>query len=79
MYSLKFLVKRQISIVELLCLVGIILLIHSASRTLFVMGVGPSDYYFGLTGAFAPFENIEGIIGTLLAVNPLFILAFTRG
>jgi hypothetical protein len=41
------------------------------------MGVGGS-YYFGLQGAFAPFENIEGLAGVILAMNPLFLLAFTR-
>jgi hypothetical protein len=66
--------------VELLCFVGIFLLLDSASRTLFVMsiGSGASPYYLGLAGAFAPFENVEGIVGTILAINPLFFLAFTR-
>jgi hypothetical protein len=65
-------------IVEILCFVGIVLLLHSASRTLIVMGIGSGSYYFGLQGAFAPFENIEGLIGALLAMNPLFLLLFTR-
>jgi hypothetical protein len=73
--------SKKIALVELLCFVGIIMLIDSASRTLFVQTVGtPSSsiFYFGLKGAFAPFENLEGSIGTLLAMIPLFVLAFTR-
>jgi len=65
-------------IVETLCFVGIVLLLHSASRTLLVLGVGSGSYYFGLQGAFAPFENIEGLFGAILAMNPLFFLAFNR-
>jgi len=65
-------------IVEILCFVGIILLLHSASRTLIVMGIGSGSYYFGLQEALAPFENIEGLAGALLAMNPLFLLVFTR-
>jgi len=66
-------------LVEILCLVGIILLLHSASRTLFVMSIGSSSwYYFGLQGAFAPFENLEGMVGAMLAMNPLFLLVFTK-
>ena len=74
------LVQRKLFIVEILCFIGIALLLHSASRTLLVLGVsaGPSSYYFGLQGALAPFENLEGLVGTILAINPLFILAFTR-
>jgi hypothetical protein len=67
-------------IIEVLCFLGIVLLLDSASRNLFVVGIGTgvSPYYFGLSGAFAPFENLEGVIGTILAINPLFFLAFTR-
>jgi hypothetical protein len=78
----SFLVQRKFLAVEILCFIGIVLLLHSASRTLFVLGVnaGPSAsaYYIGLQGALAPFENLEGFVGTLLAINPLFILAITR-
>jgi len=72
--------SRKYLIVELLCLVGIVLLLDSATKTLFVMSVGSgaSPYYLELSGAFAPFENIEGIVGTILAINPLFFLAFAR-
>lgn len=73
--------NRKIYIAELLCFLGIVLLLDSAWRTLFVLGVGSpasSPYYIGLNGAFAPFENLEGIVGTILAMNPLFLLAFTR-
>jgi len=42
------------------------------------MGIGSGSYYFGLQGAFAPFETIEGLIGALLAMNRLFLLVFTR-
>ncbi|HYB03398.1 MAG TPA: hypothetical protein VED17_02975 [Nitrososphaerales archaeon] len=72
--------SRKYLIVELLCLVGIVLLLDSATKTLFVMSVGSdaSPCYLGLSGAFAPFENIEGIVGTILAINPLFFLAFAR-
>jgi hypothetical protein len=72
--------SRKYLIVEILCLVGIFLLLDSASRSLFVMSVDPSasPFYLGLSGAFAPFENVEGIIGTILAINPLFFLAFAR-
>jgi len=74
------LVSRKLLVVEVLCLVGILLLLDSALRTLFVLGIGTgtSPYYVGLAGAFAPFDNVEGIVGTILAMNPLFILAFTR-
>ena len=71
---------RNQFIVELACFIGVFLLVDSASRTLMVVGVGggSSLFYVGLRGALAPFENLEGIVGTILAVNPLFLLAFTR-
>lgn len=55
-------------------------MLYSLWQTLFVLGVGggASPYYLGLAGAFAPFESVEGIVGTILAINPLFILAFSR-
>lgn len=72
--------QRKTLVIELLCLVGILLLLYSLWQTLFVLGVGggASPYYLGLAGAFAPFESVEGIVGTILAINPLFILAFSR-
>ena len=42
------------------------------------MSIGQGSYYFGLKGAFAPFENIEGLVGAILAMNPLFLLVFTK-
>jgi preprotein translocase subunit SecG len=74
------LVAKKILLAEILCFVGIMLLLQSASRTLMVLtvGTGSSSYYFGLQGALAPFENLEGIVGTLFAMTPLFLLAFTR-
>jgi len=74
------LISKKYLIIELFCFIGIILLLDSASRTLFVLDVGSgnSPYYLGISGAFAPFENLEGILGTILAMNPLFFLAFTR-
>ena len=76
----QYLNSRKYLIVELLCFLGIILLLDSASKTLFVISIGSgnSPFYLGLAGALAPFENIEGIIGTVLAINPLFFLAFSR-
>ncbi|HXQ93064.1 MAG TPA: hypothetical protein VN739_08660, partial [Nitrososphaerales archaeon] len=76
--NLRVLLAQKNRIVEILCLIGIVLLLHSASRTLIVLGIGSGSYYFGLQGAFAPFENIEGFVGAILAMNPLFLLAFAR-
>jgi uncharacterized membrane protein len=70
--------RKSLLTVEILCVIGIVLLIDSALKTLFIVSFAPGSYYLGLQGAFLPFENLEGIVGMVLAINPLIVLVFTR-
>jgi hypothetical protein len=71
--------RKALLAAQVLCALGIVLLLDSLLRSLFVVSVGSSSaFYVGVQGAFLPFENLEGILGALLAINPLFILAYSR-